>query len=211
VSSFFWTTYVSLWVLAVAIFIMVILLYRQLGLMLMLGRRRMELRGLDIGAKAPPLSLELTAPGERSFLEWVEGELTVGKKGWIVILAEEHCTICKGLWEKGIPAEFAGAWPDLELLWIDSDFRDRYDKAVGWQVAASRDGSAPTLFEIPGYPFGYAISGSGVITAKALINNMMDLTRLGREGFRQTRQRRDGASDQADIPNFDSEYLEENS
>lgn len=182
--SFFWTTYVFLWFFMAALFIMVILIYRQFGLMLMLGRRRIELRGLDIGTKAPPLSLEFSVSGKHSFVEWAKGELAAGKKRWLVVLAEEHCPICKGLWEKGILPEFAGDWPDLELLWIDSDFRGKDGQAGGWTVAASRDGSATALLEIPGYPFGYAISDTGIITAKALINNMADLTRLAREGMR---------------------------
>jgi hypothetical protein len=42
-SSLFWVTYIVLWILVVALVLMVVLLYRQFGLMLMPGRRRMSL------------------------------------------------------------------------------------------------------------------------------------------------------------------------
>ncbi len=56
--SAFWLSYATLWLFVVVTMLMVLLLYRQFGLMLMPGRQRLELGGLDIGSVAPILPVE---------------------------------------------------------------------------------------------------------------------------------------------------------
>ncbi|MDP9203312.1 MAG: hypothetical protein M3P26_15465 [Gemmatimonadota bacterium] len=182
-TSFFWFTYVSLWALSILTLFGTLLLYRHLGTMLMSGRQRIELKGLDKGALTPALGLN-DPEGKPFILDW-RLDPAGGKTGWIVILASAHCPICSGLWEKDVPTEAAALWPDASLVWIDTELRSRPSEASSWTMATSGDGSAASMLEVPGFPFGYAIDATGRVAAKALVNNMADIGRLVHVGLRK--------------------------
>jgi hypothetical protein len=61
----FWITYGVLWIILALVAILVILLYRQFGLLLMPGGRRISYGGLDIDASVPVLPLSFDDSADR--------------------------------------------------------------------------------------------------------------------------------------------------
>jgi hypothetical protein len=53
----FWFSYAVLWIIVIMLSLLVLLLYRQFGLTYMSGQRRINMQGLDVGARAPSFSL----------------------------------------------------------------------------------------------------------------------------------------------------------
>jgi hypothetical protein len=200
VTQLFWLTYGILWFVVVLSLLGVVLLYRHLGTMLMAGRRRIELRGLDKGALAPALGLE-DRRDEPFILDWRSAK-RVPAAGWVVIFANAHCPICKGLWDKGVLLETASLWPEVNFAWIDTEFRSK-SVPNGWLVATSRDGSAASMMDVPGFPFGYAIDPSGRIASKVLVNNMADISRLVHEGLK-------GAGPRSALNSFSTSHASHN-
>lgn len=180
---FFWFTYAVLWALVVALLVMVLLLYRQFGLMFIPGRRRVELGGLDIGAQAPRLAVDLMRSSGPLVLTWDAPERGPPTSGWIAIFASPHCPICRRLWTEGELEGVAAEWPSVEFVWIDSEVPAEGEPPAGWTAAVSPDESANTLMDVPVFPFAYAIVPGGTLRAKGLVNEAADLKRIAELAF----------------------------
>jgi hypothetical protein len=176
-SGFFWTTYVLLWVLIVALTLLVVLLYRQFGLVYMRGGRRMDLQGLDIGETAPELTVETVEGAERQ-LTWDLTDSRV-RAGSAAIFAMPSCPICKSIASE--VGQLSLQWPSVELFWIDAARPEAEPDATmdgfmaGWQIALSADETAHKEFEIGALPFMYVIGPDRKVLAKKLVNNADDI------------------------------------
>ncbi len=51
-------SYLALWAIVIALTLLVLLMYRQFGLLIMPGRLRASLAGLDTGAHVPTLAFD---------------------------------------------------------------------------------------------------------------------------------------------------------
>jgi hypothetical protein len=182
-SSFFWITYSLLWLLVAALLLLVLLLYRQYGLMLMPGRRRVELGGLDLGSHAPEIPVEFRGSSDPPILTWDRTAPSDTFAGWIVLFSSPHCPICKRLWEEEELDQAALAWPQLEFVWVDAEPRADEHRPAHWRVALSPDETANQAMEVPAYPFAFAIEAGGIIRAKGLVNDLDDLQRVADMGF----------------------------
>jgi hypothetical protein len=179
-SGFFWATYVILWTFVVLLTLMVLLLYRQFGLSWMRGQRRLELAGLDVGATAPPLSLE--APGSTAELVLAWDRTSDGaRQGQLVLFGLPTCPICKHLWADEIAA-LPLAWQTIEFVWVDAE-PPNGPAPLGWQVGISADESAHAAMEVPGVPYAYVIGSGGRIVAKGLVNTFGDVNALLERAF----------------------------
>jgi hypothetical protein len=175
----FVVSYVTLWLVTCSLFVLVLLLFRQFGTMLMPGRRRIELGGLDIGERAPELVVDLPTEGRSSLLTWEKR--TDGKSATLVVVAEPHCPICKGLLKEGGIASVPQR-NDVEFVWLDEKKPD-HDIPVYWTVAVADDGSAARLLDVPGFPFAYVLGSDGQVLAKGLVNSGEEISSLiGRAG-----------------------------
>jgi hypothetical protein len=185
-SEVFWATYAVLWLFVVVLVILVLLLYRQFGLMLMPGVRRANLAGLDIDAVAPPISLEFRDNGRAPILSWSAPELGEGHVAWVALFGNANCSVCKRLWQKDDLAELARSWPSAEWLWIDSRWRPT-ESPFGWTVAVSEAGFAADVMDVPVFPYVYVIKPGGAVLAKGLVNSAHDLNLVAREGLRRAK------------------------
>lgn len=180
-SSFFWITYAVQWLFIVVLVVMVLLLYRQFGLMLMSGSGRANLGGLDIGKPAPALPLQMIDEPGTPVFTW-NGSEDGAHPNRIVLLANPQCPICEGLWSAPDLERLATARGDLQWLWIDSRSRSA-PRPTGWSFAISEDNSAADAMDVPVFPFAYAIDSDGIIAAKRLVNTADDLDLLAQEAF----------------------------
>jgi hypothetical protein len=181
-NSLFWTSYAALWVLVAILVVMVLLLYRQFGLMLIPGRQRADLAGLDIGATAPPLELDFPMGDGPPVLAWRSADLHQAQLGWLALFANPQCPICERLWEAKPLRKLADAWPNVEFIWIDA--HPRLDAPpTGWSLAVSENQAASKVMEVPVFPFAYAIKPGGIIAGKRLVNEPEYLDLLLEDAF----------------------------
>lgn len=175
-SAFFIASYVVLWLLVVILVVMVVLLYRQFGLMLMPGRRRADLQGLDLGSRAPKLQLQFRTSDTSIELDWAETSSSP-RLAWAVMFASPFCAICEGLW-KSVAALPAG-WPDVEFVWIEDGARQRIhgEQPAGWTFATSAEGfSAGEAMDVGATPYLYVIQPGGRVAAKGLVNSSAEIS-----------------------------------
>jgi hypothetical protein len=170
VNRLFIVSYVTLWVVTASLLVLVLLLYRQFGIMLMPGRRRIELGGLDLGERAPELVVDLPHEDRSSLLTWDTNGAT------LVVVAEPHCPICKNLLGEG-GLESIPRQPGLDFVWLDEK-RPEQDLPTPWTVAVTADGSAARLLDVPGYPFAYVLGRDGKVLAKGLVNTSGEVEQL---------------------------------
>ncbi len=177
----FWSSYVLLWLLVAALIILVLLLYRQFGLMLMPNKDRLALAGRDLGSRVP--DFELIASGGTSLnLTWGEANGSERRPRFL-LFAEPTCPLCSSVWNDTAEA-VATEWPAVEFIWVDSDGpgvdeenAHRGPAPAGWLVTQSPGQIAHSAMQIPGFPYGYTISADGKVLAKGLVNGRSDVER----------------------------------
>lgn len=178
-SEFFWSTYIVLWLLVAILIIMLVLLYRQFGLMWMRSSRRIGLAGLDIGATAPDVGLE-DASGDEFTLAWRRDDSVVS--AWMLLFALPSCPICKSLLET--VGRLPDAWPNVEFVWIDASVphvsSNGKSKAIprGWRIGVSASELAHQTMEVPAVPYGYVVRPGGIVASKGLVNSVDDIVSL---------------------------------
>jgi hypothetical protein len=180
-SGVFWATYVVLWIFVVSLLFAVLLLYRQFGLMLMPGRKRMSLNGLDIGAAAPPLALTFSDAKEPQIVEWGRRSNAGPRLGSLLVFALPLCPLCEEL--SRTVGVLPSVWPDVEFIWIGEAPPPLLARPGGWRLALGDGQQAHEAMEVPGSPFVYAIKPDGTVGAKGLINNASEMSSLLMEGF----------------------------
>jgi hypothetical protein len=179
-SSIFWVTYGILWLVLSILALLVILLYRQFGLMIMPGGRRVSYGGLDIGARAPAVLLQVNDARPTAF-DWAplssRGEL----KATFALFAMPGCPLCSALLRDQDGMRIvAQRHPSVQFLWVQAE-----DNSAGhidldpiWTFARTPDSAAHDAMEVPGSPFAYFIDMQGHILNKGLINRSVDIVAM---------------------------------
>jgi hypothetical protein len=172
-------TYVILWLLVTILTILVLLLYRQYGKSLLPAKARMQLEGLDIGARAP--SIWLTTQKDAPSFQLPLGGAPTAAEGpsilQVLLFASSTCPICSRLWDEVgvLPAEHKA----VEFWWIGSGMCEADQQPPPeWKVACSEDRSAHDAMEVPALPFAYALDPDGIVRAKGLMNDLDDFRQL---------------------------------
>lgn len=175
-STLFLITYVVLWIITAALVVLVVLLYRQFGLMVMPGGRRVNLGGLDIGARAPSLLLRLENRQELVY-DW----RGTGYADWpydatCAVFGVPMCPICDSLVQEDANLELlATRHPSTQFLWVDSADAPRHALPANWVAASSAKSEAHRAMDIPNTPFMYVVATDGRILAKGLVNQISDI------------------------------------
>lgn len=177
-SGLLMATYIVLWLLVTILTLLVLLLYRQYGKSLMPAKARMQLDGLDIGARAPSIWLTTHKDGP-SFQFPLRDAHTAGERPSILqvlLFASSTCPICARLWDEVgvLPAEHKA----VEFWWIGSGTCEADQPPPAWKLACSKDRSAHDAMEIPALPFAYALDPDGIVRAKGLMNDLDDFRQL---------------------------------
>lgn len=92
----FATSYLVLWMVVAILAILVVLLYRQIGLILMPGRQRISLSGLDLGAVAPALDVRFVNRQRSPAIDWRPHQGESALSGWAVLFATRGASDMQG-------------------------------------------------------------------------------------------------------------------
>jgi len=159
-------SFIVLWVIVILEGVLILLLYRQLGILYLGTASGVSRDGLAVGAKAPDFSLP-TADGRTVSLNSLRG------RNVLLLFGSTHCEPCRRL----LPGleEFAGReGRDFQVLWLNQGTME------DTQAFLAETGSPLTMltfreglnddYRVRVTPFLFMIDGNGVIKAKGLAN-----------------------------------------
>lgn len=164
---------ILLWIIVIVLSILVMLLYRQFGLVYLGSGQRIRLTGLAIGKHAPAdQSAELD--GVTRELDWS----AVGAgRGTMLIFGGARCPICEELLPELNEAE--RLWGKLvDFVFVDRPLRagdaERRSLPEGrrWRYAFSPDASLHEAFDVEVTPYGFLVNNQGVLISKRIINSV---------------------------------------
>ncbi len=160
-----------LWVLMIVLSVLVVVLYRQFGLIYIGSRSRIEQTGLQVGSSAPE-GLGLRVEDEDTSWSWnVDG----AARGTFVLMADPDCRLCADLIPRlnGVAEKWLGT---VRLIVLDSDKAARPDWSRelpwprAWMYAVDTSGEMQKRFDVQATPFGFLVDGKGTVVEKGLVN-----------------------------------------
>ncbi|MCM3782649.1 thioredoxin fold domain-containing protein [Neobacillus mesonae] len=164
-TTFFWISYIVLWFLVVPLVILNLVLFRQLGIMIMGTARGVNQSGIPVGQKIPRAAT-LSLKGH----EWSTLEL-VGTPS-LMLFGSPTCKECAEIMPdfKRI-AELNEVRPVL-LLFSTADLASEYVQKINYEdevLLVSSDFAHQLDVQVT--PFAYAVDTNGVIKHKGLVNS----------------------------------------
>jgi methylamine dehydrogenase accessory protein MauD len=171
----FWIiSYLALWVIVVALILLVILLYRQLGIMYLGSAEGVSRDGLTPGTKAPDFSLT-DQYGSPQRLSDYRG------KPAVLLFGSPHCSPCRVLMPQ--LDEWARNHSDVGVLWLNAASEEESTKMVsdlGTTLPVAPYSPTENLmdkYRVRVTPFMFLVDESGVVRVKGLLNTKagMDL------------------------------------
>jgi len=177
-TSLFWVAFGVQWLVLCVLVVLVVLLYRQFGLMLMPGSRRVGYGGLDVGARAPALPLRLDGSREVAW-DWAPPKSADAfrPQATLALFALAGCQACDELaGDRAGMAQIVQRYPSVQFLWVEGLTKGQpHPVSDGWTLALSPGSGAHAAMEIPGTPFAYLVSSGARVLAKGLINQPQDI------------------------------------
>lgn len=164
---------ILLWIVVIVISILVMLLYRQFGLIYLGSGQRIRLTGLEVGKHAPTHQL-VELDGVTRELDW---SAAGPGRGTMIIFGGARCPICE---------ELLPQLNDAERLWgklVDFVFVDR-PLRVGdperrnlpeerrWRYAFTPDASLHEAFDVEVTPYGFLVNDQGILISKRILNSV---------------------------------------
>jgi methylamine dehydrogenase accessory protein MauD len=180
-------SYILLWLLVFALFLLVFLLYRQLGVMYLGSAEGVSRDGLDRGAKAPDFSVT-DQYGELHRLINYRG------KPAVLLFGSPHCSPCRIL----LPQlhDWAKGHPEVGVLWLNAASPEESLKFVSDTGASLPIAPYPPeanlmdSYRVRVTPFMFLLDEDGVVRAKGLVNTKagMDLYYKEYKDFKSGKQ-----------------------
>jgi len=162
----------ALWLLFVFLTVLIVLLYRQFGLLYMGSRARVEQTGLEPG-KRIPLGAPIKINGEASTL----GAVVAAAEKTFLVFGGPGCELCARL----IPQleEFGAEQPGIGLVYVDRGLDPVLaSEASSWRYAVSDEGRLHDSMDVVASPFGFVVDAAGVVLSKGIVNNARHLDDL---------------------------------
>ncbi len=171
-------SYIVLWILVIGLAVLVLLLYRQLGIMYLGTAEGVSRDGLERGTRAPDFNLA-DQYGTEQRLSNYKG------KPVALVFGSPNCGPCRTL----IPElhEWAHRHPDVAVLWLNSATTSdslRFVNETGATLPVapySTDDNLLNTYKVRVTPFLFMLDENGVIRAKGLVNNKGGLDLYYRE------------------------------
>jgi hypothetical protein len=181
-NSLFWVSYGVLWVIVCALIVLILLVYRQFGLMIMPGSQRISYAGLDIGARAPALPLRMNGGTEQAYNWSTTLPHHVPQVATVAIFALPSCPVCESLAREEEVGALVNIYPSILFMWVSGRPDESHPAPQGWIEASSHHGHAHNAMEIPGTPFAYVVSADSTIRSKGVVNSSRDIELLIADG-----------------------------
>jgi methylamine dehydrogenase accessory protein MauD len=167
-------SYIVLWILVLAMGVLILLLYRQLGIMYLGSAEGVSRDGLAKGTQAPDFSVT-DQYGHLQRLINYRGRPT------LLLFGSPHCSPCRTL----LPQlhDWAAAHPDVGVLWLNAASPEESLKFVSDTGATipvapyPPEGNSNLLdtYRVRVTPFSFLLDENGVIRAKGLVNTKAGL------------------------------------
>jgi methylamine dehydrogenase accessory protein MauD len=164
-------SFIVLWIIVIAEAVLILLLYRQLGILYLGTASGVSRDGLTVGTTAPEFSLP-DANGQAHTLSSLRG------RNVLLLFGSTHCDPCRRL----LPGleEFAGRdGRDFQVLWLNQGTMEEtreflLETGTDLTMLTFRDG-LNDAYRVRVTPFLYMIDAAGVIKAKGLVNTKAQL------------------------------------
>lgn len=165
-------SYVALWIIVLGMGVLILLLYRQLGIMYLGSAEGVSRDGLPKGTQAPDFNLT-DQYGTPQRLTNYRGRPT------LLLFGSPHCSPCRTL----LPQlhEWAAAHPDVGVLWLNAASPEESLKFVSDTGATlpivpyPPEGNLLDTYKVRVTPFSFLLDENGVIRAKGLVNSKAGL------------------------------------
>lgn len=165
-------SYLALWLLVLALAVLVLVLYRQLG-ELYLGTSEGRARdGLALGAKAPRFTLR----DQRNAVTHFPTSAST-----VLVFGSPHCAPCVSLMPE--LAKLARSNAELRVLFVsaadyEANRRLAEEHRVEFPILTQDRESVSDDYGVRRTPFAFYIDSSGVVRSKGLVNGMGHLRSL---------------------------------
>jgi len=171
-------SYIVLWLFVIALGVLVLLLYRQLGIMYLGTAEGVSRDGLARGARAPEFNLT-DQYGQPQRLSSYKGTPV------LLLFGSPHCSPCRIL----LPQlhDWAKQHNDIKVIWLNSASPEESRRFVDETGATlpvapySPDDNLLDKYKVRVTPFLFIVDGNGVIRAKGLVNSKGGLDMYYRE------------------------------
>ncbi len=171
-------SYIVLWLFVIALGVLVLLLYRQLGIMYLGTAEGVSRDGLDRGARAPDFNLT-DQYGHAQQLSQYKGRPV------LLLFGSPHCSPCRLL----LPQlhEWARQHSDINILWLNSASPAESERFVAETGATlpiapyTPDDNLLDKYKVRVTPFLFMVDEKGMIRAKGLVNSKGGLDMYYRE------------------------------
>ncbi|AYB43870.1 thioredoxin fold domain-containing protein [Paenibacillus lautus] len=168
-NSFFWISYAILWILVVPLVILNLVLFRQLGIMVMGTARGVNQSGIPVGNKMPRATTT-TLQGA----EWSTGEL-IGTPS-LMLFGSPTCKECAEILPDFQRIAMMNNVKPILLLFASADLALDYVRKIAYddEVLIVSSEFANHL-DVQVTPYAYAVDANGTIRHKGLVNSREQL------------------------------------
>jgi methylamine dehydrogenase accessory protein MauD len=165
-------SYIVLWLLVLGMGVLILLLYRQLGIMYLGSAEGVSRDGLNKGTQAPDFSLTDQYGNLQRLINY-RGRPT------LLLFGSPHCSPCRTL----LPQlhDWASAHPDVGVIWLNAASPEESLKFVSDTGATipvapyPPEGNLLDTYKVRVTPFSFLLDENGVIRAKGLVNTKAGL------------------------------------
>jgi thiol-disulfide isomerase/thioredoxin len=162
---------ILLWIVVIALSILVIVLYRQFGLIYIGSRARIEQTGLGAGRRAPE-AVPLQVEGRSVAWSWrTDGAL----RGTVALMSTAECELCAEL----LPElnQVADKWRGVfRFLVVDRVVGDgngpvrKLPDPRSWIYAIDHEAAMHESLDVEATPFVFILDHTGQVLAKGIVN-----------------------------------------
>jgi methylamine dehydrogenase accessory protein MauD len=165
-------SYIVLWLIVLALCLLVILLYRQLGIMYLGSAEGVSRDGIDKGATAPDFALTDQYGNPQRLADYR------GRPA-LLLFGSPHCSPCRTLMPQ--LHEWARAHPEVGVVWLNAASEEESLKFVSELGATlpvapyTPESKLMDRYKVRVTPFMFLLDEKGVVRAKGLANTKSGL------------------------------------
>ncbi len=164
-------SFIALWIIVILEGVLILLLYRQLGILYLGSASGVSRDGLPVGTPAPDFTLA-DLDGRQHSLAGLRGQNV------LLLFGSAHCDPCRRLLP-GLEEFAARNGRDFQVLWLNQGspadaLSFRSETGADLPMLPYRDG-VNDAYRVRVTPFIYMIDAAGVVKAKGLVNTKAQL------------------------------------